>query len=227
MKFAISRKWTRILPIVVVMTAYSTLTFNCAPSMFKSASSTANLSSLSECGTADCFGKPKSPYTMMTSHQIFSGMLNVTELNNSVSANMRAAYDERKGSLADNDNIAGVNAPLQLSATGVAGEICNTVLTREQALQIGSRRFFNEVDFTRNLAQNTSASYAQAIEGMARAFWGRPLKSEESQILNEYYADFVASFGSAGASADQVRTTRKLYLSVCSAMLSSFDAIVN
>jgi hypothetical protein len=62
---------------------------------------------------------------------------------------------------------------------------------------------------------------------MAKAFWGRSMTDEESKIMSDFYTDFVSSYGAVGSATEQQRTTRKLYLSACSAMLSSFDAISN
>lgn len=217
----------RLLIILGGMVSVATFYTNCSPSSFQAAHSTHQSST--GFGCTKCFDKPASPITMMTSFQIFSTMLNVTEQNGNVDpqGSLKREYDARSGSLADNDNIAGVNAPLQMAATAVAGEVCNSLLTREQALGINGRKFFNGVNFGANLAGNTSSAYASSTEAMAQAYWGRSMTPDEMKIMNDFYADFVSSFGTQGAAAEQVRATRKLYLSACSAMLSSFDAISN
>lgn len=208
--------------IAVIATCYT----NCSPSMFKPAGSGSGDFSSTGC-EPNCFSKPSSPYTMMTSLQVFSSMLNVTDQNGAISTSMRQEYDARTGSLADNDNLAVINAPLQMATTSMAGEVCNGLLGREGALAAADRKFFNQVDFTRNMAGNSPAAYAAAVDSMAIAFWGRGVNDEERQAMNEFYSDYASSYGATGSAQDQVRVTRKLYLSACSAMLSSFDAFVN
>ena len=208
--------------IAIIATCYT----NCSPSMFKAASPKQSDFSSSGCG-ANCFEKQSSPYTMMTSLQVFSSMLNVTEQSSAISTTMRQEYEARTGSLADNDSLAVVNAPLQLATTSIAGEVCNGVLNREVPLTAAQRKFFVQVDFSRNLAGNTTAAYSSAVDAMAEAFWGRSVNDEERLAMNEFYNDFAGSYGLLGSAQDQVRVTRKLYLSACAAMLSSFDAFIN
>jgi hypothetical protein len=222
------KKWMRIGALVGLMTGVVTLHFNCAPSMFQPTSFSQSSTGGGSLGCEpNCFEKPASPYTLMTSHQVFSTMLNVTGQTGAVSGTMRQEYDARTGSLADNDNLASVNAPLQMATTSLAGEVCNSLLTREQGLAANARQFFSQVDFNRNLAGNTTAAYTLAIENMARSFWGRALTADETQVLNQFYNEFSTEFSAGLSAADQVRLTRKLYLSACSAMLSSFDAMIN
>ncbi|HMN67215.1 MAG TPA: hypothetical protein PKC28_01630 [Bdellovibrionales bacterium] len=225
----ISKKWRMILTLTLGMGALSTLTFNCAPRLFEPLHprGSSSLSSYrSPCGLPDCFAKPESPYAMLTSFQAFSSMLNVTDQVGQVSASMLAEYDARKGALPDSDNMAAINAPMQMSGTSLAGEVCGALIAKETTAG-AVRKFFTDVDFTRNIAGNPAAAYDKTIQTMARNFWGRSISSEEHSILSSYYADFAASYGAQGNAAEQVRATRKLYLSACAAMLSSFDAMIN
>ena len=218
--------YPRLFPFQVALwlAALAMSTISCAPRMFESANKSATSSSLCD---SDCFGKPDSPYALMTSYQVFSSMLNVTEQNNAVSPTMRAEYDSRAGTLADNDNIASVTAPLQMATTSVAGEVCNSLLVREQALASANRKFFGQVDFTLSLAQNSATTYMRSLSSLAETFWGRSATEDELRLLRNFYDDFLATSGSVGSAAEQVRSTRKLYLSVCSAMLSSFDMMIH
>lgn len=224
----ISRKVKRISMILTAMGGLSVLSFNCAPSMFKAAGNSSLSSvSLSSCGGSDCFAKPTSPYTLMTSYQVFATMLNVTGLNGQVSATMQAEYDARTGALADNDSLTSLNAPLQMAATGVAGEVCNALITKETALAAAQRRFFSGVDFNQNMTASSPAAYSASVDAMSRAFWGRAPSSEEVAIMESFRSEFVSSYGTTATGGNQVQALRKLYLSACAAMLSSFDTVIN
>lgn len=221
MNIQISAKWTKISALIVVMAGISTLHFNCAPTLFESAKE-GSVEGLSVAPPGPgSYEKPKSPYTLLTSHQIFSGMLNVTGQVNAVSTTMRAEYDARTAALADNDNLTNIGAPMQMSLTSLAGEVCNGLIVKESAAG-ATRRFFNNVDFSANLAGNSKAAFDQSVGMMSKSFWGRAPTSVESGTLDDFYADWITSYAGDGATS-----TRRLYLGVCSAMLSSLDAIIN
>jgi len=218
----ISPKWSRVSLIVLGLAALSTQTFNCSPQLFESkrAGENSSSSSLGE----SIFDAPKrSPYTLMTSHQLFQSMLNVTGQSGSASGNQKAEYNARTGALADNDRLTSINAPLQMAATSLAGEVCIGLIAQEEALTMPLRRVLASVDFTQAPSQNGGAKFVDVVNKMANSFWGRDPKSTELQLLNEYYADFVA--GIPEGQVTQASQTRALYLGLCSAMLSSFDAM--
>lgn len=202
--------------ILAGMAGLSTLSFNCAPSLFQSS----DYSYLNNSSTSvDVFGDVKnSPTVLQNTGQVFESMAALTGQSFNISAAQRSEYDARTGALSQTDKLSDISAPLQLGATSLAGEFCNGVITRESAAG-AVRKFFNGVNFGANLAGNSLASYSSSTQIMAQTFWGRSLTAEEQQILNAYYNDFVASAGTANAQ------TRNLYLATCSAMLASFDAM--
>jgi hypothetical protein len=226
MKINFSLKWRRISALIVVLGFLSTLHFNCSKGGFQSAKhgiQTKDLSSTDPSLPGGDFSKPTgSPYALMTAHQVFSSMLNVTGQVGAVSVAMRAEFDLRKVLLSDNDSLTTYAAPLQISTTSLAGEVCNALITKEAALPMAERKIFQQVNFTQTLAQNPQAGFSASTEALAKSFWGRAPTSTEGTLLNEYYTDFVSSYDSTGVAA-----TRKAYLSICSAMLSSFDAVTN
>lgn len=217
----IKQKWTRISLIVAAMAGLSTLTFNCAPSLFEKADSAGAASSSSTGGTEspiDPFNAPKtSPYVLMTARQTYQTFLSVTGQSGAATAAQLTEFDARANSMATNERLSNVNAPLQMAATSLAGEVCNGLLTREAAAAAASRKFFAQVDFTRPAAQNSQAAFEASVAVMASSFWNRQPSADEKLALMNFYTDFSASAGTAAAG------TRNLYLAACTGMLAALD----
>lgn len=210
-------RWQRTLVVVGAMAGLASLSFNCAPTLMKS-SDYSYLNRNSSSGL-DLFDAPKdSPWVLQNTFQVYSTMANVTGAYLGNSTAQRTEYDLRTGALAQGDKITDINAPLQMAASSMAGVFCSDLVTREST--VGAvRKFFEGVNFNANLAANSTASYASAIEVMAQSFYGRSLSQEEFNILTAYYNNFVATAGTANTQ------TRNLYVSTCAGMLASFDAI--
>lgn len=204
----------KTVTILVAMFGLATLSFNCAPSLFQ----TMDYSYLASGKVDDEFSTKLSPWVLQNTGQVLETMASVTGFSQNISGNQRAEYDARTGSLSQTDKVSDINAPLQMGSTSLAGEFCNGVIARESA-NGAARKFFVGVNFGAGIATNSAASYQASIDVMAQSFWGRDLTDEEALILTDYYNDFVATAGTAAAQ------TRNLYLSTCSAMLASFDAL--
>jgi hypothetical protein len=212
-------KWRRISVLVAAMAGLSTLTFNCAPSMFQSSRFMSLSSSSSSTGIFDA---PKtSPYVLMTSKQTYQTMLNVTGQAQAATNTQNQEYNARSGSLSDNSNLTSLTAPMQMAMTSLAGEVCNGLVSKEIALDPASRHFFTQVDFKSAPAQNTSAAFEAAVGVMAQSFWNRAPTAGESALFGQFYADFIG--GLTGNNAKSATQTKNLYLATCTAMLSSFD----
>lgn len=210
----INLKWKRISLILAAMAGLSTLTFNCAPSMFQAKSG--DFSSLSS--TGDVFSAVRnSPYTLMTARQTYKTFLNVTGQEGAQTNNQLNEYTARFSTLATTDRVTNLNAPLQMAATSLAGEVCNGLLAKEVAAPAANRKFFGQVDFTRAASANTRAAFDSAIEVMANSFWSRPPSEEEKTMLGSFYTEFSGSAGTAAAG------TRTMYLAACTGMLAAFD----
>lgn len=214
----IAKKWKNIGILSLAMFGLSTLSFNCAPSLFQSAS----FSSSEDPGTgivslASKFSAPVSPYVLMTSKQAYESMLNLTGQFNRKTAAQQTEFNARTQSMADTSNIAAVNAPLQLGTTSLAGEVCRRVINDEKNGTV-PRNLFAGVNFTTG-PSSQGAGYTAAANKMALTYWGRPLSQEEGDFLTAFFQDFTAG------AANNANETDKLYLATCAAMLASFDAI--
>lgn len=209
------RKWRNIIMLVTAMSAVSTLTFNCAPSMFQVSSLTSSSSSLG----VDAFTKPQvSPVTLMSARQTYKTFLNVTGQEGAQTTAQLNEYESRANSLATNDRLSNINAPLQLAATSVAGEVCAGLLTKESGLVDSARKFLVGIDITKALAADAPELYQAAVGKMAVSFWGRQLTAAEGKLMSDFYTEFTS--GSAASAA----TTRALYLATCTGMLASLDS---
>lgn len=220
-KTKIQLKWKRIAAVTVGLVALSTMSFNCSLRQFEAVSASSDLSSFDV--TPGSFDKPVSPYALMTSEQTFQSMLNVTGQTASRTPAQVNEYNLRTSSMSDNDSLATINAPLTMATTSLAGEVCNGLLAREKALASANRKFFSGIDFTKGVSQNSADAYAAAASSMGQAFYGRSLASAEQQVLIAFYSEFVGSLTAAQLTA--AAQTNNLYLSLCTAMLSSFDSI--
>lgn len=210
----ISRKWKKIAIVAFGMFGLSTLSFNCSPSLFQAK----DFSSVSAKGVTPItkFDEPKSPYVLMTSKQVFNSMLNLTGQANRKTDAQQTEYLARMQSMADTSNLASVNAPMQLSITSLAGEVCRKVINDEKSGAL-PRNLFTGVDFTKG-PSGQAAGYTVAVSKMARTFWGRDVSENEGHHLTTFFQEFTAGV------ADTAAETDKLYLATCAAMLASFDA---
>ncbi len=206
------RRWRNVALLMMGLGGLSTLSFNCSPSLFLAAK---YASSFGIMAWEDRFNDPVSPVVMMTSKQVFHSMLNVTGQYNRATATQKSEFDLRASSLADTSNPAGINAPMQMATTSLAGEVCRGLLDTEKS---GQRRFFVDLDFTLGpLTQR--ASYQASIRRMGQAFWGRFLNRSEEIYLSTFFDDFTSEGGDSSADTD------KLLLASCTVMLASFDAV--
>lgn len=215
--FKLNLKWKRITAILLGMGVLSTLTFNCAPSMFQSRRDA--MSDLSSHGGPDVFDGPKrTPIVLMTARQTYKTFMNVTGQEGAQTNAQLTEYEARYSSLSVNDRLTNIGAPMQMAATSLAGEVCNGLLTREVAAAAAARKFFGQVNFGASVAQNNKAAFDSAVSVMANSFWNRQPTDEETAALNAFYSEFSAVAGNAAAG------TRNLYLAACTGMLASFDS---
>jgi hypothetical protein len=162
------------------------------------------------------------PYALLNAEQALSSMLNVTEQPQANTA-VRNEFNIRNSAFSVNSYLASMNAPMLLSATSLAGEVCNSLIARERPLAGPQRLFFEGVNFAAGPAQINGPDYASVVQVFSQKVWGRSLASEEAEFFNQYYTDFMATLTTAERT--QAAKTSAFYLSVCAAVLSSFDSL--
>lgn len=209
------RVFIQISIVVVFLASAFTTGFNCSMSKMHSLGSSGN-ESLSSTKTENL------PYALLNAEQALSSMLNVTE-QPQASTGVRNEFNIRNSAFSVNSYLSSMNAPMLLSATSLAGEVCNSLIARERPLAANQRLFFQSVNFNAGPAQITAADYASVVSVFSQKVWGRAIASEEADFFNQYYTDFMATLTTAERT--QTAKTSAFYLSVCAATLSSFDSL--
>lgn len=162
------------------------------------------------------------PYALLSAEQTLASMLKVTGINTATNA-ILTEYNLRYGGLAAGSSLDLANSPLMLGSTSLAGEICNTMITKEAGLGAADRTFFGDVNFGMGPVSVSDDAFAKSVRGMARSFWGRNENSSELLLFSDFKKQFIdlldANARNTGAS------TTSLWTGVCSAMLSSIDTL--
>jgi len=202
--------------------------FNCAPPSFNVANQGANaiLSSngiipVDDVGGSTLDQKTDLPYALLTSEQVFNSFINLTDQPN-FSNTIMNEYNLRSGTFSVTPDLKFMNAPMLFAITSLAGEVCNGLVAREQAIaDTSQRKFFSNVNFAQAIANLDQESYTSTIGRLANSFWGRAPSSDEIQIFREFRTDFIAAI--PANQVNQAAQTRALALSTCTAMLATFD----
>jgi hypothetical protein len=162
------------------------------------------------------------PYSLLNAEQALASMINVTGLGTSTT-NINNEYNIRSSSFAEVSNLSKINAPMLLSATSLAGEVCNALIAKERPLATNARAYFQSVNFAAGPAQIDNASFDNTVLRLTQKFWGRAPSSEEAQMLVDFRNEHIAALTAAERAA--VAQTATFYLSLCSSVLSSFDSL--
>ncbi len=223
------KKITKLSFTLIPMAAILAIGFNnCARMDFSGGS--ADQSSLApaaqgttvSASSSDSSSGSPNPYALLSAEQTLASMLKVTGVTAATPA-ILTEYNLRYGGLAAGSGLDLANSPLMLGSTSLAGEICNTMITREAGLSAADRVFFNDVNFGMGPSAVSDEAFAKSVRGMARSFWGRNENSSELLLFAEFKKEFVnlldVNARNTGAS------TTSLWTGVCSAMLSSIDTL--
>ena len=162
------------------------------------------------------------PYALLSAEQTLQSMMSVTNVTTAPAA-VLTEYNTRYGALAAGNDLSMANAPLMLSSTSLAGEVCNTMITNEKALAAADRAFFSSLNFNAGISTMSDDVLKASIRGMARSFWGRNETQEEQALLLGFKQEFSDAL--AANARTQAASSTNLMTAVCSAMLSSLDAI--
>lgn len=199
--------------------------FNCSQTGFKSEKDLAEFSSLST-KTADI------PLGLLTSEQILKSMVSVTGVEHaddkldSNDDDIMQTYAERNGSLPSTQGVEGINGPLLVSVSNIAGSVCAKLVNKEKNLQAANRIYFKEVDFSQGLSQFNLAVLNAVTPRMARSFWARELKVQEQSAINSIMLnDYITADTNTGGLTN-TQKSELFAVSLCTAMLSTFDMLV-
>jgi hypothetical protein len=206
----------RIGVLLGLLSVYFVMGFNCSASKMHSLLGNGSMESNSASKSENL------PYALLNAEQALSSMLNVTE-QPQASTGVRNEFNIRNSAFSVNSYLSSMNAPMLLSATSLAGEVCNSLVARERALTATERIFFGAVNFATGPSQIAAADYERTVRVLTNKVWGRAPTSAEVDLFTEFYADFLLDL--PAAERTQNAKTSALYISVCAAALSSFDAL--
>ena len=125
-----------------------------------------------------------------------------------------AVYENKKSSISSSGAANTVTAPMMMAIANISGEVCNDLINQEQA---SGGRIFTNVDFGANVMP-TSPVLTDAITRLSLSCWQRQPSSSEISTL-------LTMTDSIGATEQQA--ARKASLMICTAMLTSLDALLN
>ncbi len=186
--------------------------------------------------------KPELPVMMLTSEQQFKNMLSVTGIESATTSGdldstsadtissardpldmeIAQSYETRKGSLPSVQDLSLMNGPQLVSTTNLSLSVCNKLYDRESNLAPESRNFFNEINLLATPDKISGAALDAASTRMSRSFWNRNIASDELAQIRQV---MLSEYGSS-PSDTPINQTRLFLVGLCSAMLSSFDALV-
>jgi hypothetical protein len=134
--------------------------------------------------------------------------------NNNVSATGAKARISASG------KATSVNAPMWMSITNLAGEFCSALVAKERV--VGAPRvFFNQIDFTKKMSEQSAEAVGDSIGRMARAFWARNETLVEKNLLITSMND---EFTTKAVADTELVNLSKGMIYGCTVMLSSLDA---
>ena len=173
-------------------------------------------------------GEDKSiPVGFLSSEQILKSMISVAgvenlgDLTTSDDNDIDATYQLRKGSLPSVQDLSAATGPTLIAITNLAASVCNKAVNRDAGTSVGSDRlFFNEVDFSKGLSAQSATAFRGGFDRLARNAWRREANNEENDSIDAFVSEFRT-----GSDLTSTAQTRLLAVSVCTAVLSSADAL--
>ncbi len=219
-----SKTLTSSLLFVIGLGTVMAIGMNC------SGMKSANLAGLNNgFSTGDTHVDPPTYVGFLSSEQMIKTMIASTgteglgDLTETSDDLIDKTYKDKTGMLPSLQNLNQASGPTLIAVTNLASAVCAKAVDRDRAVsesQRAQRLFFREFDFSQGLSQQTSDSVTMAFERVARNAWRRNLASEDSEMILSFAQEF-----SVGVSATDPIQTRLLAVSICTAALSSIDAL--
>jgi hypothetical protein len=197
------------------------LGFNCSrmkPGNFGNSSSESSLTDAPPLGVG-----------FLTSEQMIKAMISATgtegfgELTDPADDLIFQTYNDKTGMLPSLQNLYQATGPTLIATTNLASTVCAKAVDRDRAIgdaRRSERLFFREMAFSTGLSGQNSDSVTLAFGRIARNAWRRDIDDTDLQAILTFAQEF-----SAGVSAADPAETRMLAIGVCTAALSSIDAL--
>lgn len=192
---------------------------NCSPGVVQSAKLASTGTTTGATGNLDEDTKPVTvaySENTLVSMQLQTGLQTLS--TRTINANTTA-----KAKISETGKADTVNAPMWMSVTNLAGEVCLDLIGEERPKAATARRFFNRIDFARAPASWTAEEKSDAIRRLARNFWGRNETAAERTLLLSNLDSAIAEARRTGV--NDTTESEDIALYSCTAMLSSLDSI--
>lgn len=127
----------------------------------------------------------------------------------------KKVYDDKKGSISTYGSASSITPPMMMAITSIAGEVCSDVIDKEIA---SGGRIFAGIDLNAS-ALPSGSQLGNAISNLALSCWRGNETAEEKAMLLDMVNQSVG--------ATEANASKKAALMICTAMLSSLDALLN
>jgi hypothetical protein len=135
----------------------------------------------------------------------------------------RQMYDDKKGAISVYGSPTTITSPMLMAITSIAGEVCNDLIDQEQ-LDADRKVFLGfELSKTTSTAPDSSM-LSDAAKRLVLSCWNRQPTSDELTKLIDLGNAGIASSSTASGDAT---AGRKAALLMCTAVISSLDALLN
>lgn len=159
---------------------------------------------------------------VLTSEQILTSFTQMTGVKIPQSA-VIDFYVARSSTLPERSELSAVTAPLLLNVTNIASMFCIQLYDQEVSKPAKDRLYLEAFDPAKGPAQIADTMLAEIVRKMARNFWGRNENAEELLAFKDFYVEYLAAL--TAAEKISPLQSRGAFVGVCSAALSSLDAI--
>jgi hypothetical protein len=134
---------------------------------------------------------------------------------------VQQAYLNVKSRLPKLGTVDEFSSPTVLGAVELGGAFCNAFITAEAAALPANRRAHQTIDFTKSPRVLADSDIMAAVRTYARLFWLRDAKADEDAMLLSTVTRLKS------ISTDNAPGTRQLFLTMCTQVATSLDALVN
>jgi hypothetical protein len=168
--------------------------------------------------------------SLLTSEQILKSMLSATGTESSSQPTaaddlITSTYNQRSGSFPSSQSLSQATGPMLISVANVASAVCKKAVENDAGISEGSRDnrlFFRTVDFSAGITTANESGMVDAFDLIARNSWRRQSTAQEKDMIANFVTEFKA--GDDGSQSAQAET-KLLAISVCTAVLTSIDAL--
>jgi hypothetical protein len=133
---------------------------------------------------------------------------------------VQTAYQNVKSRLPKAGTVDEFSSPSVLAAIELGGAFCGSFITAEAAATPANRRAHQTIDFTKSPRVLADADILAVVHAYAQLFWLRPTTPNEDTVLQSTITTLKA------ASTDNVAGNKQLFLSLCTQVATSIEALV-